>query len=75
MIRLTKNTDNTTKDVKYILRKQKSFNSNASDIILNEENLDLIIGGVDPSDLQKAMKFATADMNLEELIPVLYFQE
>lgn len=75
MINRKKNTCKGTKNSKCLLCKQRSLNSNVSDIILNEDSLDLIAGGMDPGDLQKVMRLAAADMDLEELMPITYFQE
>ena len=45
------------------------------DFTLCEDDLDLIVGGMDPNDLQKARELATADMDLETLTPTSYFRE
>ena len=75
MIKLTKNTCTASKNSKCLSCQRKSFTSNMHDFTLCEDDLDLIVGGMDPNDLQKARELATADMDLETLTPTSYFRE
>lgn len=45
-----------------------------SDFKLCDNDLDLIVGGMNPDDLKKVMQLAATDMNLEALTPTSYFQ-
>ena len=53
---------------------RKSTTSNMSDFKLCDNDLDLIVGGMNPDDLKKVMQLAATDMNLEALTPTSYFQ-
>lgn len=75
MIKLTKNTCATSKNSKCLSCQRKSCTSKMHDFTLCEDDLDLIVGGMDPIDLQKVRALAIADMDLKTLTPTSYFKE
>ncbi len=75
MIKLAKNTCQATKNTKCLSCQRKAIRSNMPDFTLCENDLDLIVGGMGPEDLQKVMDLATADMDIDMLTPTSYFQE
>ncbi len=75
MIKLTKNTCATSNNPKCLSCRRKSCVSKMNDFTLCEDDLDLIVGGMDPIELQKVRALATADMDLETLTPTSYFRQ
>ncbi|WP_299674878.1 hypothetical protein [uncultured Dokdonia sp.] len=75
MMKPAKHTCNVAKGTKCVSCQRKSLKSNMYDFTLCEDDLDLIVGGMDSDDLQKVMELAAADMDLETLTPTSYFKD